>query len=333
MKPANIVFLGDTDPIDLAYSKSSREQLNELGVLFPTSLTKENWSQFAEQTRETEIIMSSWGMAPMDEGFLAAFPKLKAVFYAAGSVKCFVTDQSYDRHVIVSSAAGANAIPVAEYALSTILLSLRQFWSFSRLTRQNRDWDRGLRSAPGSYHTIVGLISLGAVGRSVAQMLARFDIKVIAYDPFVPKAIADELGVELVSIEDLFSQSDVVSLHAPWIPETENMVNESLLRRMKPCSTFINTSRGAIVNETDLCRVLAERRDLTAILDVTYPEPPVKDSPLYDLENVILTPHIAGSMGSEVRRMGDWMIEELRRFLNKQPLRHQVTREMLARMA
>lgn len=332
-KPLSIIFLGDELPIKLAYSQVIRQSISKFGTVSTTELTPQNWREFPEVTHHADVIFSSWSMPLMDEKFLDAFPRLRAVFYAAGTVKGFVTDQSYDREIIVCSAASANAIPVAEYTLSTVLLSLKSFWGLARQTRRDHSWDRGLTSATGTYRSVVGLVSLGAVGRSVAQMLSRFDMQLIAYDPFVSKEIAEELGVKLVSMEELFSQSDVVSLHAPWIPETENMVNERLLRLMKPNATFINTSRGAIVNESDLCRVLKERADLTAVLDVTWPEPPDKNSPLYTLDNVILTPHIAGSLGNEVTRMGDWMLEELRRYIEKAPLRHQVTREMLARMA
>lgn len=326
-------MMGEPAALQLAYSAEARAKLVALGRLESTELTMDNWMEFPQITRETDFILGTWGLPPMDEKFLAAFPKLRAVFYAAGTVKGFVTDASYDRHVVVCSAASANAIPVAEYTTATILLSLKRFWSLARELRIHREWGRGELPIPGTFRTTVGIISLGAIGRLVAQSLSRFDLKVIAYDPFVPKDIAEELGVELVSLEQLFEQSEVVTLHAPWIPETVNMINERQLRRLKQGATFINTSRGAIVNETDLCRILAERPDLTAVLDVTHPEPPAKDSPLYELPNVVLTPHIAGSIGSEVTRMGEWMVDELQRYLRKSPLRHQVTREMLARMA
>lgn len=328
-----IVFMGQPHALNLAFTGATRTELAKIGTLATPSLTSDNWMHFPEITRQADFILSTWGMPKMDEAFLEAFPRLKANFYAAGTVKGFVTDASYARPVTVCSAATANAIPVAEYTIATVLMSLKRFWTMSREVRRTKTWHRMTDDVPGTYHSTVGIISLGAVGRSVAQMLSRFDLALIAYDPFIPKDMADELGVELVSLEELFRRSDVVSLHSPWIPETENLVNERLLRLMKSGATFINTSRGAIVNEADLCCVLAERQDLTAILDVTYPEPPVDGSPIYQLENIILTPHIAGSMGSEVTRMGDWMIEEMNRYLNQSPLRYQVTREMLARMA
>ncbi len=325
--------MGLPEAVKLAYSDQIRTRISDLGALAEIELTASNWQQYPQITRDVDIIFSTWGMPWMDAAFLSAFPRLRVVFYAAGAVKFFVTDESYERGIIVCSAAAANAIPVAEYTISAILMSLKNFWNFSRETRRDRTWTRSLDSVFGAYHSVVGLISLGAVARSVVEKLSQFDLDIIAYDPFVPPSIAQKLGVKLVSLEDLFRLSDVVSLHSPWIPETENLINERLLRLMKHRATFINTSRGAIINEQDLCRVLKDRADLTAILDVTWPEPPSKDSPLYELENIIFTPHIAGSLGNEISRMGDWMIDEAERYLNKIPLRHQVTRAMLARMA
>jgi len=131
----------------------------------------------------------------------------------------------------------------------------------------------------------------------------------------------------------LFDRSDVVSLHTAWKKETENLIRGHHFARMKPGATFINTSRGAIVAEQEMIEVLRQRPDLWALLDVTWPEPPVAGSPLYTLPNVVLTPHIAGSTGPECRRMGRWMIEELDRYLAGQPLRWRVNAEMAKLMA
>jgi len=149
----------------------------------------------------------------------------------------------------------------------------------------------------------------------------------------VTDEIAKDLNVQLCSLETLFEQCDVVSLHTPWLKETEGMITGKHIASMKPGATFINTSRGAIVNEPEMINVLKERPDLFAVLDVTYPEPPQPGSDLYTLPNVILTPHIAGSMNGECRRMGRYMVEELQRYLSGQPLQWQITKERAAIMA
>ena len=289
-------------------------------------------ADFADQLAEAEIIFSTWGMPKMDAAFFQLCPRLRAVFYAAGTVKGFVTDEVWQRNITLCSAWRSNAVPVAEFSLGSILLSLKQVWQYHRLTREEKAFTSRFPTQ-GGYHSVVGLVSLGAIGWRVAELLKPFDVAVIAYDPFADPKRTAAAGIRLVSLEELFTEAAVVSVHTPWLKETEGLIHGGLLRRMKPHSTFINTSRGAVVNEADLITVLGERPDLTAVLDVTYPEPPSPDSPLFTLPNVRLTPHIAGSVGSECQRMGDSMLDEFERFLRHEPLQHQVTPDLLDRMA
>jgi len=330
------LYLGAPDALDGAFPEPIRAEVARLGSPLAVPITPENWRDFPRETAQAECILGSWGMPRLDTEFLDAFPRLRAVFYAAGTVKYFVTEESFRREIVVCSAAAANAIPVAEYTLSMTLLSLKNFWRFERQVRSEHSWHRPRNGAArGAYRSVVGLISLGAVGRAVARTFSSFNLNLIAYDPFVSPDAAKKLGVTLVSLEELFRASDVVSVHAPLIPETVNLIDGSLLSKMKPGATFINSSRGAIVNEADLCRVLRARPDLTAILDVTSSgdDPPGENSPLYGQPNIILTPHIAGSLGNEISRMGDWMVEEMQRYLDHAPLLHRIDPEKIASMA
>ena len=179
----------------------------------------------------------------------------------------------------------------------------------------------------------MALISLGMIGRLVARLLRNFQVNVIAYDPFATPAAAAELGVRLVSLEEAFATADVVSLHTPWLKETENLVTGQLIASMKRNATFINTARGAVVAEEEMLDVLERRPDLTALLDVTYPEPPAPSSRIYTLPNVMLTPHIAGSLDGECQRMGQYAVDECRRYLAGEPLQWQVTRKMAETLA
>jgi phosphoglycerate dehydrogenase-like enzyme len=185
----------------------------------------------------------------------------------------------------------------------------------------------------GSFGSTVGLVSLSTIGRLLLEYLSNFEMKVIAYDPTVTPAQGAGLKVEMVSLAELFARSDVVSLHAPYLPETSGLITGALLASMKQGATFINTARGAIVREDEMIDVLSARPDLTAILDVTKQEPPDPASKLYDLPNVVLTPHIAGSVGRECQRMGQWVADELRRYLAGKPLKTPVVRERAAVMA
>lgn len=281
---------------------------------------------------EVEIIFSGWGAPVMDEAFLAAAPRLRAVFYGAGTVKYFTTPAFWERGITLTSSWGANAVPVSEFALAEILLSLKLSWRFMQDAKTNHRYP-GRTPVPGIYGSTVALISLGMIGRLVARLLRNFQVNVIAYDPFATPEAAAELGVRLVSLEEAFATADVVSLHTPWLKETENLITGRLIASMKRNATFINTARGAVVAEEEMLDVLERRPDLTALLDVTYPEPPAPTSRIYTLPNVMLTPHIAGSLDGECQRMGQYAVDECRRYLAGEPLQWQVTRKMAETLA
>jgi len=332
MTSLNALLIGMPNYLPKAYPEALRAEIGKKARLLPETVSGSEWENHTAALAEADVLFATWGMPKLDEEFLAAAPRLKAVFYAADSVKGFATPESYKRGILISSAWQANAIPVAEYSHATILLGLTGFWSSQRLARDGKFSHQHFPVA-GGFHSNVGLVSLGAIGRLVAGYLAKHEINILAYDPYATPAAAASVGVTLVSLEELFAKSHVVSIHTPWLPETEKMINASLLRSMPEAATLINTSRGAVIDEADLCEVLAERQDITAILDVTHPEPPLPDSPLRTLKNVILTPHIAGSIGGEIARMGYWMNDELDLYLAGKPLRHGVSEDMLARMA
>ena len=332
MNSLTALLIGMPNYLPKAYPEALRAEIGKKVRLLPETVSGSEWKNHTAALAEADVLFATWGMPKLDEEFLAAAPRLKAVFYAAGSVKCFATPESYKRGIVISSAWQANAIPVAEYSHATILLGLTGFWSSQRLAQAGK-FSHQHSPVAGAFHSNVGLVSLGAIGRLVAGHLAKHEINILAYDPYATPAAAASMGVTLVSLQELFAKSHVVSIHTPWLPETEKMINAPLLRSMPEGSTLINTSRGAVIDETDLCQVLAERQDITAILDVTHPEPPLPDSPLRTLENVILTPHIAGSIGGEVARMGYWMNDELDLYLAGKPLQHGVSEDMLARMA
>lgn len=319
----------DASALELAYGPDERAAIARRVDLVAPPQTHGSVLARPELLREVDAIFSGWGAPVLDQAFLAACPNLGAVFYAAGAVGSWMTDAAWARGVAVSSAIDANAIPVAEYTLATILFSLKHGWRLARETRRQRTFV-GRNGAPGCYDSTVGLVSLGATARALCRLLRPFQVKVIAYDPYATDEEAVELGVELTSLEDVFRRGDVVSLHTPLLDETEGMITGAHLASMKRDATFINTARGELVREREMIEVLRTRTDLEAVLDVTAEEPPAPQSPLYTMPNVMLTPHIAGSVGRECRRMGRWMVEELDRYLKGEALRWRVTPEMAA---
>jgi phosphoglycerate dehydrogenase-like enzyme len=222
--------------------------------------------------------------------------------------------------------ASLNAISVAEYSLGVIILSLKHFWKYSCAMQREPQYRYRDDKMPGGYRSTVGLIGLGEIGKHVARLLHHLDILVLAHDPYCHEKEAAELGVKLVSFNDIFSRSDVVSLHIPLLAETKGIVRGEHFSLMRDGASFINTSRGAIVHEVEMIEVLKKRSDITAVLDVTWPEPPETGSALFNLHNVILTPHLAGAVGRECRRLGDGILSELYRHLSGQKLMYAVTR-------
>ena len=284
---------------------------------------------------DTEYIFSTWGMpAFTEEEIKANLPALKAVFYGAGSVQGFARP-FLNCGVKVFSAWAANAVPVAEYTVAQIILAGKDFFVQSRLLAAE---DRAAAQARhgghfGNYRKKVGLIGCGMIGSLVAEMLKIYDLEVLAFDPFMSSEKAEKLGVTPCSLEELFSTCSVVSNHLANNPQTRKMLTYKHFSSMLPYATFLNTGRGAQVVEKDLVRALTERLDLTAVLDVTYPEPSPVGHPFYSLPNCFMTPHIAGSLGGEVTRMGEYMADEYERYAAGKNCRYEVTLKMLETMA
>ena len=325
-------FLLSVDAYVSVYSDAVRTRLGRHVQLGPIVTPPQDWRQHRAALAPVEILFSGWGVPVMDEPLLGALPQLKVIFYAGGSVRCFTTDALWSRGVRLTTAAAANAIPVCEYTVSAILLGLKRFWHYARLTRELRTF-QSERPLPGAYLATAGLVSYGTVARLVRHKLRTHELTILVYDPYLSEEEAHDEQVRKVELDELFATSDVVSLHAPLLPETLQLIRGEHFDRMKPCAHFINTARGEIVHEGEMIAALRRRPDLQALLDVTAPEPPLRHSPLYTLPNVILTPHLAGSLGAECERLGHAMADELERYVEGRPLRWEVTRERAARMA
>lgn len=312
--------------LDSVYGPDSLARIAQETELLAPPLDGKQLVARPELLREVEVIFASWGIPRLDAELLAQAPRLRAVFYAAGSVRAFMTDAVWERGLAVTHAAALNAIPVAEYCLAMTLLSLKHTLRYARVAHTSRRMP-SRHPSPGVYGSRVGLISLGATGRLLLEHLRRFDVEVMAHDPFVADSEVRRLGAQPAELEEIFATCDVVSLHTPLLESTRGLITGAHLAAMKHDATFINTARGAVVREAELVEVLQKRPDLTAILDVTDPEPPVAGSPLYALPNVMLTPHVAGSHSLECRRMGEAMLEEFGRWQRGESLRWQVSRQ------
>jgi phosphoglycerate dehydrogenase-like enzyme len=278
------------------------------------------------------VIVATWGLPAFTDAHFAAMPKLRAVFYAAGNVKAFATPL-VERDLVLVSAWAVNAIPTAQLVLSQILLTCRGYFRGVRRYAELRD-PAAARAfeRTGAEGATIGLIGMGWIARRLTKHLHELGFSVIAYDPFLTAERARELGVEKVDLDEVFARAAIVSNHVPDLPETRAMLGGALFEKLCEGATFINSGRGAQVVEAELARVMMARQDLTALLDVTFPEPPAAESPLWSLPNVVISPHVGGTTGDEVTRLADCVIEELESWLAGRPLRYQVTREVLATM-
>jgi len=331
-QPLAGIFLMGEPWFDTVYPAAVRAQIARQMTLTSPLLTARTFAATLPRLRGTEIIFGGWDMPPITPEVLDALPRLQAVFYAGGSVRQLVCESFWQREITLSSALHANAVPVAEYTLAAIFFCLKDLFRLERTLRTARTWPER-PSVAGAYKSTIGLVSMGMTARILRERLLAFDLNIITYDPFLDPSEAERLNVSCVSLEELFTQADIVSLHTPWLDETEGMIQGAHFAMMKQGAAFINTARGAIIRENEMIAVLKQRPDLFAVLDVTYPEPPAASSPLYTMPNVFMTPHMAGSWGRELTRLGVYMADEFERYVNGEPLLWRITRDQMARMA
>ena len=332
----SIYLANDQSQIDYVYSEEIKDRLFiEAELCKNDRYTQEAVLAEPSKFSEVEYIFSTWSMPKFtDEQIAECFPSLKAIFYSAGTVQAFARP-FMSKGVKIFSAWAANAVPVAEYTVAQIVLACKGFFRACTLVSAHRRKEARIYSmaCPGNYGCKIGLIGVGMIGSMVAERLKEYNHKVLAFDPFCSQEKADRLGVELCSLERIFEECQVISNHLANNPQTVGMLNYELFKLMKPNATFINTGRGAQVIEPDLAKVMSEKPDATAILDVTFPEPIHDDNPLLALDNVYLTPHIAGSQADEVHRMAEYMIEEFKAFTSGNETKYMVSEKMLETMA
>jgi phosphoglycerate dehydrogenase-like enzyme len=279
-----------------------------------------------------DVLLTGWGCPRIDADVLARAPRLRFVAHTGSSIKPLVSDALWERGIMVSSAAAANAIPVAEFALAAILLANKSAFATREDYRARRAPLRHPWTAPGetgNFGAIVGIVGASRTGRHLLRLLLPFSIQALVYDPIARAEEIESLGARLVSLDELASSADILSIHAPSLPQTRHLIDRRILARLRNGATIVNTARGDVVDQAALEDELASGR-LSAVLDVTDPEPAPSHSRLFDLPNVFLTPHIAGAAGHETRRLADLAIADIDRFSKGEPVHGQITADMLS---
>lgn len=319
MKKFKAAFVTDSgwERVNYVYTKAQQQEISEMTQLLPEVYGSADI--LAGKLADIEVIFSTWGMPSLNAEMMAQMPKLQAIFYGAGATDAFAR-ACFERKVKVFSAWQANAIPVAEFCLGQILLGLKGYFRYARTLDAREKYNQQM-VGPGCYGESVALIGAGAISGKLQELLKAFHVKV--------EVVPSRKEKRTVSLEEVFAKSMVVSNHLPDRDDNVGVLDGKLFSSMREGAVFINTGRGRQVNEAELVEVLKKRPDLTALLDVTFPEPPENDSELYKLPNVFLTPHIAGSLNDEVHRMADYMIAEYKRFVNGEENLYEVKESML----
>jgi phosphoglycerate dehydrogenase-like enzyme len=276
--------------------------------------------QVAEAIPGFAALVTGWGTPPLTRDVVERADALRIIAHSAGTVKRMLLDcaQEYviPRGICVYSANRAIAYNVAEHTIGFMILMMRRILDHAAMVRDNPgQWPERMSRPNAQYLTgaTVGLVSASEVGRMVIRLLQPFDTRIRVFDPYLTDEAAAALNVTKVELMEVFTESDIVSVHAPLLPETRSMIDGRHFRALRDGAVFINTSRGGVLDEEALIAELATGR-ISAALDVTTLEPLPAASPLLSLSNVIVTPHLAGSGYYGYSRIGDGAVRALEDF-------------------
>ncbi|WP_241681365.1 hydroxyacid dehydrogenase [Pseudactinotalea terrae] len=315
------------------FDASLQKRLRALACLpDPEWVTSLDDPRIIDHLAELDVLLTGWGAPKLDGRALDRMPRLSTVLHCAGSVREVVSEELWDRGIAVSTSADLNAEPVAEFTFAAIVLAGKKAPFLAMDARHHReDWSyRAARGSLGNVGLTVGLIGFSRVGRRVAQLVRQLhDVTCLVSDPYADPAEVAAEGATLIDLDEMLPRVQVLSIHAPQLPTTHHMIGAEQLDALADHATVINTARGSLVDTTALEQACASGR-LHAILDVTDPEPLPASSLLYQLPNVMLTPHISGSLGGEARRMADGALDELERLALGLPLARRVNRDEAA---
>ena len=287
-----------------------------------------------------DVCITGWGTPMLTKSILEKAPGLKLIAHAAGTPKAIANEETFNRGIRVFTCAPIIAIDVAESTLGAIIYSLKRMHVLDNMVRTGI-WADNANEVNNqkylmrrlNYRLTVGIVSASHVGRNLMKMLQPFGVKIKLFDPYVTDFKAKELNVEKVSLEELMSTSDVVTIHSPNLPETKGMITAKMFALMKDGALFVNTSRSPIIDEAALIKELESGR-INAYLDVYSKEPLPKDSPLLKLDNVLLTPHISGghTLNGSFER-GNYIVQQLYSYHTTSFLKDEAVLDMLATMA
>ena len=293
-----------------------------------------------ERISEFDGLVTGWGVLPLTETALERGSRLKIIVHSAGSVKYLFTPEMVagrlvPRGIRVVSARGAIALNVAEHAVGALIMMSRR-WVHDALNIR----ERGMWRDPGKNWSnqflrgaTVGIVSASMVGREVIRLLQPFNVRIFVYDPYLSDWDAGRMNVERVDLNTLFEESDMVTIHAPSIPETDRMIGAEQLRLLRDDAVLVNTSRGSVLDHDALYEEAKTGR-IQVQLDVTTPEPLPPDHRLRPLPNVVITPHSSGTGAHGHLEIGEITLHALEHFFSgREPVPGEVDLKNWARIA
>jgi phosphoglycerate dehydrogenase-like enzyme len=319
----------------LLFSLESDHLLRTLGeITFHDREQNLSAQELSEGVGHYDVIVTGWGTPKFTTEVLNAARRLRLIAHTAGSIKAMLPPPVFAHNIAVTHAAVAIAPAVAEMTLALILTSLRNIPKLDRLMKEGGAWAEGVALGMGQElaGARVGVIGAGYTGRCVIKLLAALNAEVWVYDPYLTTEQAAALGVRKTALHTLLAQCPIVTMQAPPTAETHHMIGGQELALLQDGAVFINTARAHLVDQEALLAALRTGR-IRAALDVYDQEPLPLDHPFRQLDNVLLTPHVAGASIQARLRQGRTIVEEIQRFISGQPLRYQVTAEMLETMA
>ncbi len=266
------------------------ETMTEVSFYAPGRMSRDDVLAVVDQA-DALIVRSG---TKVDAELMDKAPNLKIVVRAGVGVDNIDLEEAARRGIVVMNTPGGNTIATAEHTMG-LMLSLARHIPQAQASLLAGKWERKKFTGTELHRKTLGIIGFGRVGRAVAARANAFGMKVIAFDPYIDEAIAEELGVELVELDDLLKQSDYISLHATPTAETEYIINAETLAKMKDGVRLINAARGILINDQDLATAIQEGKVAGAALDVYIQEPPNGNNPLIGMPGVIDTPHLGAS--------------------------------------
>ena len=313
---------------DSFLTKPAMEKIYTLGNVVENPYEREYTpEELRENLKDVDVVLSGWGTAPLTSDVLSKANKLKLHVHVGGSVAAYISPEEFQRGVTVLSGNEIFAYSVAEGCLCYILTALRRVPKYLQITKDNGWKSDSDLFFEGLLYKKVGIVGYGAIAKYICRLLKPFQVKLYIYSSHH----VEEEGATMASLDEIFENCDIISLHNAWNKQTEGMIKKEHLAKIKDGALFVNTARAPIVDEEAMLEEFSKER-FNAVLDVYHQEPLSMESPLRRMKNVMLFPHMAGPTMDMREQVGIALAEDIESFINGKPCKNVVTAEQASRM-